>query len=693
MTFIRKGEPYPYSLARPPPPAQHPALTDVKPQEASATPLVDASSVMHPDQAQSNGTQPLVAAVNGTGSEIDKLFSKLIPVATPSTTPSNSYASGSTPTSSTPASNLVRPPSTTGPALLHTIFASATPPQGSISAPTPPLPHHVSSEPFPPPPSAPPSTRLAFATAHPRSDISSSEPEPSESPSPTCHTAVTLIHSPQPTNSQLPQILTQDVISALLGMPPSRTSSVASSHRRYEGDVESSDDPHEVDSPIDERPQTHANRPRKHELGDVTPRPPLRGFGSSETSLAPPLPSYHSAPSALPSAASSAPSVLAPSEPSPTIAVVDAPATAVPAPRIGTSPAPRVLVPFHAESTLWPYPRAPLDDRDDIVELDFADTSALSDVDAFERRRQNGRNAKLSKKDRAREREEIERSWDTPVNPVATSNVVIAAGSPGPHPVWSRPSSSQALSAHNAVVSNGSAAAVWPSPQSGAPKANRTNIASSPVKTPNASSTGAGGQATAPALSTGNNKSTKAKSKHAVNGCNAKVSVPDTTQSQAQAQTNGATALAKSAAGAAIVEAVHTHNHSHSNVNGSSATLSTMTDRNEFVREVLTLIHVRFLFLLTRPHLAHFFPPPHYSCGCSSKRRIRRSWIDFGLNIVRGPRPLISSPLVSFVCILVYLLCPPSPLPTPLPRLPSPHSPHSHPPVTRCRTEISSVDV
>ena len=614
MTFIRKGEPYPYNLGRPPPPAQHPALTDVKLQEASSTSPVDASSVTHPDQVQSNGTQPLMAVVNGIGSEIDKLFSKLIPAATPAATPSNSFTSASAPTSPPPASNLVRPSSTTtnkGPALLHTIFASATPPQGSIPAPKPPLPHHVSSEPFPPPPSAPPSTRLAFATAHLRSDISSSEPEPSESPSPTCHTAVTLIHSPQPTNSQLPQILTQDVISALLGMPPSRTSSVASSHRRYEGDVESSDDPHEVDSPIDERPQTHANRPRKHELGDVTPRPPLRGFASSEKvlpSLAPPLPSHHSAPSALPSAASSAPSVPAPSEPPPTVTVIDAPVAAVPAPRVGTSPAPRALVPFHAESSLWPYPRAPLDDRDDIVELDFADTSALSDVDAFERRRQHGRNAKHSKKDRAREREEIERSWDTPgnVNPIAIPNVVVAAGSPGPNPLWSRPSSSQALSAHNAVMSNGSAAATaatWSSPQSGAPKANRTNIPSAPVKTPCTPSTGAGGQAMAPAPSTGNNKSTKTKSKHAVNGSNAKVSVPDTTQSQAQ--TNGATAPAQSAASAAIVEAVHAHNHnhSHSNMNGSSASLSTLTDRNEFVREVLTLIHVRFLFFVSAPIL------------------------------------------------------------------------------------------
>jgi hypothetical protein len=87
----------------------------------------------------------------------------------------------------------------------------------------------------------------------------------------------------------------QDVISALLGMPPSRTSSVASSHRRYEGDVKSSNDLHEADSPIDEWPQTHANRTKKHKLGDVTSHPPLRGFTLSKkvlSSLGPSLPSY-----------------------------------------------------------------------------------------------------------------------------------------------------------------------------------------------------------------------------------------------------------------------------------------------------------------------------------------------------------------------------------------------------------------
>ena len=84
-----------------------------------------------------------------------------------------------------------------------------------------------------------------------------------------------------------------------------------------------------------------------------------------------------------------------------------------------------------------------------------------------------------------------------------------------------------------------------------------------------------------------------------------------------------------------------------------------------------------FPFLLNpSPFGSHFClsAPPHHSLlwMILFKRRIRRSWIDFGLNIVRGPsRPLISSPLVSFVYILVYLLCPPRP---PL-NFPTPHSP------------------
>jgi hypothetical protein len=56
-----------------------------------------------------------------------------------------------------------------------------------------------------------------------------------------------------------------------------------------------------------------------------------------------------------------------------------------------------------------------------VIELDFADTSALSDPDAFARQEQRAKTRKSQKKgrkerekDREREREEIEKSWDVP---------------------------------------------------------------------------------------------------------------------------------------------------------------------------------------------------------------------------------------------------------------------------------------
>ena len=574
MAFVRKGEAYPYNLDRPPPPAQHPLSPDGNSPGTSATPPVDAAIATPPEKT--NGVQSLPTTINGTGSDLDKLFSKLIPTASPPATPSNgkvtletlfASASRSTSAASNPASRLVTPPPTTANKslpLLDSLFASASPaPPGPIPAPTPPFPHHVSSEPFPAPPSAPPSTRISFATAHAPSDISSSEPESSDPPSPTPHaaTAAQLILSPQPTTSQLPQILTQDVISALLGMPPSRTSSVASSHRRYEGDVESSDDLHEADSPIDERPKPHANRNKKHELGDVTPRPPLRGFASSEKVMpnsGPTLSSHHSAPAVLPPAATSAPQsvppVPVPEDPSlPTPATV----TVTDTPRTGAALAPRALVPFHADSTLWPYPRAPLDDRDDIVELDFADTSALSDVDAFERQRQNGKNgAKHSKRDRAKEREEIERSWDVPsdaqrINSTNANPSATAAAAPAQIRLLQTPSRTGASSTR-----------ATPSPNN-----LKANHSTPPIRsTP---------EATASAPSSDKSKS---RPNSVANG--PKVQVPVTAAAEA---------LAKPAAATAIVEAMR------GRVNGSEQAAPT-ADRTEFVREVLTLIHVRYTY-------------------------------------------------------------------------------------------------
>ena len=345
-------------------------------------------------------------------------------------------------------------------------------------------------------------------------------------------------------------------------MPPSRTSSVASSHRRYEGDVESSDDLHEADSPIDERPKPHANRNKKHELGDVTPRPPLRGFASSEKVMpnsGPTLSSHHSAPAVLPPAAtSSAPQsvpavpvpVPVPEDPSlPTPAAV----TVTDAPRTGAALAPRALVPFHADSTLWPYPRAPLDDRDDIVELDFADTSALSDVDAFERQRQNGKNgAKHSKRDRAKEREEIERSWDVPSD---AQRISSTNANPSAAPAQIR------------LLQTPSRTGVSSTRATPSPNNLKANHSTPPIKsTP---------EATASAPSSDKSKS---RPNSVANG--PKVQVPVTAAAEA---------LAKPAAATAIVEAMR------GRVNGSEQAAPT-ADRTEFVREVLTLIHVRYTY-------------------------------------------------------------------------------------------------
>jgi len=120
-------------------------------------------------------------------------------------------------------------------------------------------------------------------------------------------------------------------------------------------------------------------------------------------------------------------------------------------------------------------------------------------------------------------------------------------------------------------------AAASPSPhsQSGAGssvKPSQPNSStSSLVKNPEPSSS-TGGPPTAP-LSSSNNKSIP-------NGPDGKASTTATTQ----VQTNGAATLFKSAVCAAIVETAHAH------PNGNS--LLATKDRNEFVRDVLTLIYV-----------------------------------------------------------------------------------------------------
>lgn len=270
-----------------------------------------------------------------------------------------------------------------------------------------------------------------------------------------------VIVSPKPTSSALPQILNQDVISTLLGLSPdSRASSAApssagsrrSAQQRYEGDNEYSegDLPSEGDLsksstvratprgiPIVSVPQAHSSESEmevagtasgsRRIAGDVTPRPPAGGMR-----LPPMSPPQFQQRTATPTTNGKL-ATNGGSAPSP------APATRS-----------RTLVPFEANSDLWPYPRAPLDDRsfeqDDVVELDFNDTRALSDPAIFSSRlkekkdkREKGRkNRKERAKDKEREKAEIEGSWDLPTHtqgqpayqPSATGPVADVATAP-----------------------------------------------------------------------------------------------------------------------------------------------------------------------------------------------------------------------------------------------------------------------
>ncbi|KAI0065032.1 hypothetical protein BV25DRAFT_125061 [Artomyces pyxidatus] len=433
-SYIRKVVPYPeefrYGPDRPPPPP--PVKINGAITTASISTLTDSTDRSLSRASAHSSDQSTVKPTNRTGSELDKLFSKLVPTSTPTpVAASDSKVTLQTlfaAAAASPAPTTVPAPSK-GLSLLDSIFASATPStsSSSIVSQVPQVPS-ASASPFPLPPSAPPTNRLSYASPQPASQ---SQPQ-SDSSSPS--ELYPDIHSPKPTISALPQILNQDVISALLGFPQSnsRASSVASSHRRYEGDVESSDNDHDDhasfhgdfgpstaynnnlgDVPTVKIPNGNGVGPG-HVLGDVTPRPPPREFAAVP----------------LQSASSTS-----------TVTAFTTPSTHTPNPQDN----PRTLVPFQSDSNLWPYPRAPVDDRDgDVVVLDFADTSALNDLEAFDRRRRGGGKGKKGRRERERdnerEREQIERGWDVPAPLVDDAQASAAptiqpVSSPSPAPV------------------------------------------------------------------------------------------------------------------------------------------------------------------------------------------------------------------------------------------------------------------
>ena len=221
-----------------------------------------------------------------------------------------------------------------------------------------------------------------------------------------------------------------------------------------------------------ESTQTAQRGPYSHDqgdtTGDVTPRPPVPTNTHSSSLL------RMSSASRLQGTAriqrgnntdgrASVPPMAPPVEHSLSTSTVRA------APQVnGTSlaePKHRPLVPFSADSELWPYPLRPSSsdlstsggengDDGEILELDFEETSALSDMNAFRKAVRKGKERSLGmsagvssagsgegydvngrgkgrkktwKEKETEKRDQIENSWDTPV-PVANPAPAVPLG-------------------------------------------------------------------------------------------------------------------------------------------------------------------------------------------------------------------------------------------------------------------------
>ncbi|KAJ7154711.1 hypothetical protein C8R46DRAFT_1118172 [Mycena filopes] len=383
-SYVKQNVPYPeqyrYGPNRPPPPNPHLRTTSPSPPP-------------EPNAAASGDSELDRSFPSGSATELDQLFARMR--AAPSPLP---------PSFSPPPH---RPSSTMTVASLFATLGGADPPQSPMASSPPP---RASS-------SGIPLLDSIFASA---------------GPSRVTHAPANLsIHSPTPTTTVLsPQILNHEVITTLLGLPPSRSASAssashssdthshtssregdneyeespgsASGHAGSDGFSESStvlDPEAELDAEL-QSAGSSAGRPllsvptsrgadtasnggprvngRVH--GDVTPRAPLAALlgVNGHRSMPPraaPVPPPLSEPSGSaatmrPHSQQSAPSIVRHSS-----------------------------APFVTNSDLWPGGRAPVDDTaevdgaedGEIVELDFQDTSALSDPDAFRQVQQRRR--------------------------------------------------------------------------------------------------------------------------------------------------------------------------------------------------------------------------------------------------------------------------------------------------------------
>ncbi|KAF9482719.1 hypothetical protein BDN70DRAFT_892352 [Pholiota conissans] len=430
--YIKQNLPYPeeyrYGPGRPPPPHKLRAVR--KPVPGQPTGSASHAPVQSDSENDQRYHSDAPSASSGELSAVDKLFMKIQTPFAPS-----SSASPSAPPPTSQPTNVT----------LSTLFASAMSPQPGSNAQS----------------NRPASTCTSVSAATPNTGLalldsifaSAAPPAPPSSQGP-------LILSPQPTTSP-PQVLNQDVVSTLLGIPPSRTPSAASGYSTSavshpssrEGDNED-DDESDSPSPIFQSVESASSIARNagsdllSSLGLGIPR--LGGQGKINGDVTPRNGLQRAA---LPSGIEAISSTQ-------TVRDGRAPASKPELQYNGKPRANRALVPFEPDSELWPYSRggaqeessaSERDDDSEIMELSFEETSVLSDPEAFDKALKSKRSAvnlrghttvanghniypngdaaagpddrspkgkgkgRKGKKEReARAREAIEKSWDVP---------------------------------------------------------------------------------------------------------------------------------------------------------------------------------------------------------------------------------------------------------------------------------------
>ncbi|KAJ8516104.1 hypothetical protein ONZ45_g6555 [Pleurotus djamor] len=406
-SYIKQNLPYPeefkYGPDRPPRLNMIHRMASVPPASESDAHIESIDRAIHsastkpatPVQSLFKGLMNGSTSKPADTSELDKLFAKLnppppsVPPTAQTLTVDSLFASlgGTTKAKSPPPTSSTSSASTTGLALLDSIFASATPTsqQSTISTST----STTASAPLSQSSSVSSSLTATLGSQSYRSGSRATQNPPNPEPEPI------IIYSPTPTTSALPQILNQDVISTLLGLPSSRASSAAptttssstrtsdsSSTRRSgreggdedDGDY-SSDGGHSESSTVLDRLLVGS---REVVNGDVTPRVPTNGYGYDRPSSSSRLqnfvyPNKKSAPPTAPTAA------VPPAAPHPS--------------HNGQHEA--IVNGHHTQASrsggeLWENTsndRFVVDggDDDEILELDFADTRALSDMNVYKK--------------------------------------------------------------------------------------------------------------------------------------------------------------------------------------------------------------------------------------------------------------------------------------------------------------------